>query len=129
MVAVAPGARSPVQVRVGAGEGHGAGGGGGVVVVGGVGQDAGQVVGDGRGGVGGLAGVVHGDGVLHGDPGVAVAAVAVLVMVRAGMRTVTVAVQAGAGPAGGQVLPGAVEVTVLIRCLSPVSGLSTVIER
>ena len=48
---------------------------------------------------------------------------AVLVMVRAGMRSVTVAVQAGAGPAGGQVLPGAVEVTVLTRCLSPRSGL------
>ena len=54
------------------------------------------------------------------------ATVAVLVMVRAGIRTVTVAVQAGAGPPGGQVLPASVEVTVLVRCLSPVSGLLTV---
>ena len=30
--------------------------------------------------------------------------------------------------AGGQLLPGAAEVTVLVRCLSPVSGLFTVIE-
>ena len=52
--------------------------------------------------------------------------VAVLVMVRAGIRSVTVAVQAGAGLAGGQVLPGSPEVTVLIRRLSPVSGLATV---
>ena len=51
---------------------------------------------------------------------------AVLVMVRAGIRTVTVAVQAGAVLPGGQVLPGAAEVTVLTRCLSPVSGLFTV---
>ena len=54
------------------------------------------------------------------------AVLAVLVMVRAGMRSVTVTVQAGAGLAGGQVLPGSVEVTVLVSCLSPVSGLFTV---
>ena len=55
-----------------------------------------------------------------------VATSAVLVMVRAGIRSVTVAVQAGAVPPGGQLLPGVVEMTVLIRCLSPVSGLLTV---
>ena len=55
-----------------------------------------------------------------------VVVVAVLVMVRAGIRTVTVEVQAGAGPPGGQVLPGSVEVRVLVMILSPVSGLSTV---
>ena len=54
---------------------------------------------------------------------------AVLVMVRAGIRSVTAAVQAGAGLPGGQVLPGAVEVTVLARSLSPVSGLLTVTEK
>lgn len=58
-----------------------------------------------------------------------VVTLAVLVMVRAGMRSVTVAVQAGAGPDGGQVLPAVVEVTVLVMCLSPVSGLSTVTEK
>ena len=55
-----------------------------------------------------------------------VVVVAVLVMVRAGIRTVTVEVQAGAGPLDGQVLPAASEVTVLVMVLSPVSGLSTV---
>ena len=49
-------------------------------------------------------------------------------MVRAGISSVTAAVQAGAGPVGGQVLPAAVEVTVLVRSLSPVSGLFTVTE-
>ena len=58
-----------------------------------------------------------------------VAALAVLVMVRAGIRTVTAAVQAGAAPPGGQVLPGSVEVAVLVGCLSPVSGLLTVTGR
>ena len=55
-----------------------------------------------------------------------VATDAVLVMVRAGIRTVTVAVHAGSVLPGGQVLPGSAEVTVLMRCLSPVSGLLTV---
>ena len=60
------------------------------------------------------------------EPGTAAAVLAVLVMVRAGIRSVTVAVQAGLGLPGGQVLPGSVEVTVLVRRLSPVSGLFTV---
>ena len=55
-----------------------------------------------------------------------VVAAAVLVRVRAGIRTVTVEVQAGAGPLGGQVLPVAVEVRVLVMMWSPVSGLSIV---
>ncbi len=59
-------------------------------------------------------------------PGLVVATVAVLVMVRAGTRSVTVAVHAGLVPPGGQLLPWVVEVTVLTRCLSPVSGLATV---
>ena len=54
------------------------------------------------------------------------AVLAVLVMVRAGIRSVTVAVQAGAGLSDGQVLPGSVEVTKLTRRLSPVSGFLTV---
>ena len=58
-----------------------------------------------------------------------VVVVAVLVMVRAGIRTVTVEVQAGAGPLGGQVLPGSAEMTVLVMILSPVSGLLTVTEK
>ena len=40
----------------------------------------------------------------------------------------TVAVHAGSVLPGGQLLPVAAEVTVLVRCLSPVSGLFTVIE-
>ena len=63
---------------------------------------------------------------LTAEPGVAAATAAVLVMVRAGIRSVTVAVQAGLVLPAGQVLPGAVEVTVLTRCLSPVSGLAVV---
>ena len=60
------------------------------------------------------------------DPGVVVAELAVVVMVRPGTSTVTIAVQAaGAGPDAGQVLPGVVEVTVSASVLFPVSGLST----
>ena len=55
-----------------------------------------------------------------------VVAVAVLVMVRAGIRTVTVAVQRGSVPPAGQLFPAAAEVMVLVRDLSPVSGLLTV---
>ena len=54
------------------------------------------------------------------------AVVAVLVILRAGIRSVTVAVQPGAGLSDGQVLPGSVEVTKLTRRLSPGSGLLTV---
>src|ERR1700733_15046712 len=60
------------------------------------------------------------------EPGVVVADPAVVVMVRPGTSTVTTAVQAGAGPDAGQVLPGVLEVTVLASVLFPVSGLSTV---
>ena len=38
------------------------------------------------------------------------------------------AVQAGLALAGGQVLPGSAETAVVTRCLSPLSGLSMVIE-
>ena len=55
-----------------------------------------------------------------------VAASAVLVMVSAGIRTVTVAVQPGSVPPAGQLFPAAAEVRVLVRDLSPVSGLLTV---
>ena len=58
-----------------------------------------------------------------------VVVLAVLVMVSAGIRTVTVEVQAGARPPGGQLLPGAAEVMVLVMVLSPVSGLLTVTEK
>ena len=51
---------------------------------------------------------------------------AVLVMVRAGIRSVTVVVHAGLVVPVGQVLPGSSEVTMLMSCLSPVSGLLTV---
>ena len=51
---------------------------------------------------------------------------AVLVMVRAGIRSVTVAVQAVLAVPAGQVLPASSEVAVLTRCLSPVSGLARV---
>ena len=57
------------------------------------------------------------------------AVLAVLVMVRAGTSTVTLVLQAaGAVPEAGQLLPGTVEVRVLVRVLSPVSGLLTVTE-
>ena len=39
-----------------------------------------------------------------------------------------VTVHQAAGAVGGQVLPGAVEVTVLVRAPLPVSGLVTVTE-
>ena len=55
--------------------------------------------------------------------------VAVLVMVRAGTRSMTVAVHAGSVLPAGQLLPVAAVVTVLTSCLSPVSGLSTVTEK
>ena len=55
--------------------------------------------------------------------------VAVLAMVRAGIRSMTVAVHAGSVPPAGQLLPVAAEVTVLVRRLSPVSGLSTLTEK
>ena len=51
---------------------------------------------------------------------------AVLVMVRAGTRSITVVVHAGLVVPVGQVLPGSSEVAVLMRCLSPGSGLLTV---
>ena len=51
---------------------------------------------------------------------------AVLVMVRAGTRTVTVAVHAGSVLPSGQLLPAVVETAVLTRRLSPRSGLLTV---
>src|SRR3984885_5385493 len=55
---------------------------------------------------------------------------AVLVMVRAGIRTVTLVEQAaGAVPEAGQLLPGTVEVRVSARVLLPVSGLFTVTEK
>ena len=61
------------------------------------------------------------------EPGVVVAVLAVLVMVRAGISTVTVVVQAaGAGPEAGQLAPGVAEVTVAVRVAPPVPGLSTV---
>ena len=59
-------------------------------------------------------------------PGTAVAALAVLTMSRAGVRTGTMTRQAGRVVAGGQVEPVAAEVTVLMMTLSPVSGLLTV---
>ena len=62
------------------------------------------------------------------EPGLVVLTEAVLAMVRAGIRSVTVAVHAGSVPPGGQLLPWVVEVTVLTRSLSPVSGLLTVTE-
>ena len=63
------------------------------------------------------------------DPGVVVLELAAMVMVRAGVRTPTVAVQLGSVPAAGQLFPAAAEVTVLTRDLSPVSGLFTVTEK
>ena len=55
-----------------------------------------------------------------------VAVSAVLVMVSAGIRTVTVAVQRASVPPAGQLFPAAAEVMVLVSSLSPVSGLVTV---
>ena len=49
---------------------------------------------------------------------------AVLTMVS--VATGTVLVQRGSVDPAAQLLPGAAEVTVLVRMLSPVSGLSTV---
>ena len=56
----------------------------------------------------------------------AVAGLAVLVMVSAGVSTETVTRQAVVVAPGGQVDPAAVELTVLMTSLSPVSGLFTV---
>ena len=50
-------------------------------------------------------------------------------MVSAGMSTVTVVVQRGSVPPAGQLFPAAAEFTVLVRALSPVSGLFTVTEK
>ena len=51
---------------------------------------------------------------------------AVLVMPSAGVSTATVTRQAAVVLPGGQVLPVAVELTLLTKALSPVSGLLTV---
>lgn len=59
-------------------------------------------------------------------PGVAVPALAVLVIVR--IDTGMVVVQPGSVPPDGQLLPGVGEVTELVRVSSPVSGLFTVTE-
>ena len=61
-------------------------------------------------------------------PGTAVAALAVLVIVRPAVSTTTVAVQPALPLAGAQLLPVVAEVTVLVIVLSPVSGLFTVTE-
>ena len=54
-----------------------------------------------------------------------VLAAAVLVMVRAGIRTWVTGVQRGSVPPGGQLLPGAVDTAVAVST-SLVTGLSTV---
>ena len=59
-------------------------------------------------------------------PGTAVPALAVVVMVMAGVSTGTVTGRAPLMVPGGQVEPSAAEVTVLMTSLSPVSGLFTV---
>jgi hypothetical protein len=61
-------------------------------------------------------------------PGVVVAAEAVLVMVRAGVKMATVAVQAAFRLPGGQLLPGSAETAVFSSSLSLVDGLSVVTE-
>ncbi len=63
-------------------------------------------------------------------PGTAAVVFAVLVMVRAGTRTLTAAVQAGAVPPTGQLFPGAAESTVRVRVLPlwVASGGMTVTE-
>ena len=59
-------------------------------------------------------------------PGTVAAALAVLTMVRAGVRTGTEVVQAGSAPPEGQLFPGAAELRVAVRTWLPVSGSSTV---
>ena len=59
-------------------------------------------------------------------PAVAVAVLAVLTMVSAGVSTGTVRLQPALELAGGQLLPGSVEAATVARLLSPVSGLFTV---
>ena len=61
-------------------------------------------------------------------PGTAVAVLAVLTIVSAGVRTATVTWQGELVVPGGQVDPTADEATVLTRSLPPVSGLLTVTE-
>ena len=61
-------------------------------------------------------------------PGTAAEALAVLVMVRAGVRTVTVLVHRASALPDAQLLPAVVEVTVLVMVWLPVSGLLTVTE-
>ena len=62
------------------------------------------------------------------EPAVVLALFALTVNVRPGTRSWTVAVHRGSLPPTGQLLPVVVEVTVLDRDLSPVSGLFTVTE-
>ena len=56
----------------------------------------------------------------------AVAVLAVLTMVSAGVSTGTVRLHPALEPPGGQLLPGSVEAATVARLLPPVSGLSTV---
>ena len=63
------------------------------------------------------------------EPGVVVLTSAVFVMARAGVRTFTVVVQRESVPLAGQLFPAAAEVMVVVRDLSPVSGLLTVTEK
>ena len=59
-------------------------------------------------------------------PGIAVAGLAALVMVSAGVSSGTVSWQRARCCRAGSCDPAAAEVTVLMRSLSPVSGLFTV---
>ena len=61
-------------------------------------------------------------------PGTAAAALAVVTMVSAGVRTGMVVLQGGPVLPVGQLLPGASEVLMSVRTWSPVSGLFTVTE-
>ena len=61
-------------------------------------------------------------------PGTAVAALAVLTIVSAGVSTGTVTWHGALVVPGGHVDPAAEEATVLMSTLPPVSGLSTVTE-
>ena len=126
MVAAWPGVRftGPGQVRAGVGDG--AGGGGGIVVIGGVGQDPVEGVGDGGGGVGGLAGVGDGDGVADGGAGGGGGRGGGLGDGQGRDQHGDGGGAGGGGAGGGQVLPGSVELRVLVMILSPVSGLLTV---
>ena len=126
IVADAPTARFPVQVRLGLAKAR-AGGGGRAAVVGGVIQHPGQRVGDRGAGVRDLPGVGDRDRVIHDATGCRPAVFAVADDVHAGVSTLR-SRHGGVAVTGGSSDPAGAMTVLTISTLSPVSGLFTVTE-